>query len=37
MADWQAAWRTWVGNHLKFSQPQRSMPQGDFWTGKVLS
>lgn len=36
MADWQAAWRTWVGNHLKFNAP-KPVPQDDFWTGKVVS
>jgi hypothetical protein len=27
MADWQAAWRTWAGNHKRFSKPAREGPQ----------
>jgi hypothetical protein len=38
MADWSAAWRTWVGNAVKFSQSGRggSAPKGKLdWTPSV--
>ncbi len=35
-ADWQATWRNWVRKLVDGVQT-RPIPQGDFWTGKVLA
>lgn len=34
--DWLATWRNWCRNWLDRNKPKQ-IPQGDFWTGKVLS
>lgn len=35
--DWSATWRNWARRRIDELKPRQSVPQGDFWTGKVLS
>jgi uncharacterized protein YdaU (DUF1376 family) len=39
MADWQAAWRTWVNNQIKFAAERQKPKIGgdDFWAGRALT
>jgi uncharacterized protein YdaU (DUF1376 family) len=39
MADWQAAWRTWINNQIKFAAERQRPKVGgeDFWAGRALT